>query len=75
MICQHNLSESQPNTGVYNLKCLPCCARLIVSARPSKQHQQALFHTISQLKEAPTQEAIIQFITQFNQAKKGIKNE
>lgn len=31
--CTHN---------VYHLNCIKCCARLVISARPSRRHQEAM---------------------------------
>jgi len=30
----------------YHLSCLECCSRLVLSARPSRPHQEAMLHHI-----------------------------
>ncbi|CAB4121640.1 hypothetical protein UFOVP14_54 [uncultured Caudovirales phage] len=52
--------ESQfPLSGLYALACLQCAAALVLSARPSRLQQEAMFVAISRAKNAPSRNAII----------------
>jgi hypothetical protein len=45
--------------GRYDFKCVHCCARLIVHARPAKAQQEAHFSAIGRLDAAPAKEQIV----------------
>ena len=45
--------------GRYHFRCVHCCARLIVHARPAKAQQEAHFSAIARLETAPTKDAIV----------------
>lgn len=49
---------AQPFT--FNLLCLPCCARLVASARPSRSQQEALLAAIARNRDAPKRQAILE---------------
>ena len=61
-------SNEQPWHGVYNLKCIACCARLVISARPNKRFQEAMLAAIAMQKGAPDRAQILEHI-------KGAKND
>ena len=44
--------------GMYHLGCLECCARLVMSARPSKQRAGAMLAAIARHRDAPEREKI-----------------
>ena len=48
-----------PSSGLYALVCLHCAAALVLSARPSRLHQEAMFAAIARVRNAPTRNAII----------------
>ena len=50
------------------MQCLACCARLVISARPSKRFQEAMLAAIAMQKGAPTRAQILEHI-------KGLKND
>ena len=45
--------------GRYHFRCVHCCARLIVHARPAKAQQEAHFSAIARLETAPSKDAIV----------------
>lgn len=51
--CQHEKPHN------YNFNCVSCCARLIMSARPSRMHQQRMFTAIEGFKGAPKKQEIL----------------
>lgn len=48
--------------GRYDFRCLPCCARLVVHARPSKPHQDAHLAAIARLDGAPSRREILETV-------------
>lgn len=56
MTCAHCKSDKSP---VYDLTCIGCCARLVVSARPWKDRQEAMLAVISRFEGAPSREDVI----------------
>ena len=56
MTCKLCSDEISP---VYDLHCVGCCARLVVSARPWKSHQEAMLAVISRFEGAPSREDVI----------------
>lgn len=42
--CQ--LSEQQPNSGAYNMKCQQCCARLVASTHPDRAQAAAMMKLV-----------------------------
>lgn len=50
--------------GAYDLNCVACCARLVISARPSKKHQESMLAAIAGYKDGPTREQVIEAIKQ-----------
>ena len=60
MICPHcESSKKQPWHGVYNLKCIACCARLVISARPSKPLQEGHLAAIARQTGSPSRQDIL----------------
>ena len=53
---------------MYVLACLQCAAALVLSARPSRLHQEAMFAAIARARNAPSRNAVIAEI-------KGVANE
>lgn len=39
-------SLRQPHSGAYRLHCLDCCARLVLSTRPSREHAAGMLEAI-----------------------------
>lgn len=48
--------------GAYVRWCLRCCARLVISARPSKKHQLTILDWIERDEKAPTRAAILDYV-------------
>jgi len=46
-------------SGLYALACLQCAAALVLSARPSRLHQEAMFAAIARVRNAPSRNAVI----------------
>jgi hypothetical protein len=58
--------ESQSrSSGMYALDCLQCAAHLVLSARPSRLHQEAMFAAIARSRIAPKRDAIIAAIQEI----------
>ena len=52
--------ESQSHSsGFYALDCQMCAAHLVLSARPSRLFQEAMFAAIARARNAPSREAVI----------------
>ena len=45
--------------GLYDFRCLQCCARLIATARPLKGAQLAMLAAIARTPGAPTRQAVL----------------
>ena len=66
------LRTRKPQSGIYNMRCVHCCARLIRSARPLKHAQESMFACIARHEDAPTKDAVIAEIRSMDQqAQKG----
>ena len=48
-----------PLSGLYQLRCLACCARLVASTRPDKHQAQAMLAAISKQPGAPGRAEIL----------------
>lgn len=46
--------------NIYDLKCLDCCVRLVMSARPSKVHAAGLLACIERTPGTPSRAEIIE---------------
>jgi hypothetical protein len=58
-MCEHCKIAITQICPVYDLECVGCCARLVVSARPWKSHQEAMLSVISRFEGAPIREDVI----------------
>ena len=45
--------------GTYSVSCVDCCTRSVVSARPSKAHQNAMLSALVRFPMSPTKANII----------------
>ena len=52
---------SQPR-GVYDLSCLDCCARLVMSAYPDRPLARALMASVERHKGAPAKADVVEAI-------------
>lgn len=61
MTCQHcEQSAARPVWGGYDTRCAHCCARLILSARPMKHAQEAMFAAMDMRRpDTPSKEAVL----------------
>lgn len=48
--------------GVYDLSCLDCCTRLVMTAHPNRPLARALMASIERHKGAPTKAAVVQSV-------------
>ena len=48
--------------GVYDLSCLDCCTRLVMSAHPDRPLARALMASIERNKGEPTKAAVVQSV-------------
>ena len=63
MPCQAcELTQHRPQCGAYNLRCVHCCARLVMAARPNRKAQEAMLLCITRRPENPTQPDILKAI-------------
>ncbi len=54
------LAATRKHHGVYRMHCAQCCARLVASARPSRQHQEAMLAAIARFRGAPTRQEVLE---------------
>lgn len=60
MTCPHCQSYAeQPHYGGYQATCVQCCARLVMSAYPSKLHAMAMLAAIARFRDAPGRDEIL----------------
>lgn len=57
-------AATNPLSGLYQLRCLPCCVRLVLSARPDKMQAQSMLAAIAMVKDAPGRAAILACVAQ-----------
>jgi len=55
MTCKQCIQSS----GMYDLKCVECCARLVISTRPSKPRASAMLAAIERINDAPSRDVIL----------------
>ena len=48
--------------GIYQVSCVGCCARLVISARPDKRQQLAILDFIARHEEAPSRADILECV-------------
>ena len=54
------LAAADPGHGGYRLRCVRCCARLVVSARRvGRRHQEAMLLSIQRCKSAPSRQQVL----------------
>lgn len=60
MTCKHCLTAStRPHSGAYDFGCLECCARLVLTTRPSIEQRTAMLAAISRFPGAPSRTEIL----------------
>ena len=59
------LSKQQLNSGLYQMTCVKCCARLVLSAHPSKPHAAGMLAAIARHKDAPARVDILESVNQM----------
>lgn len=64
MTCSHcEKSRTTKFCGLYNLVCLDCCARLVVSARNvGRAQQEGMLAVIARAKGAPKREEVLNYM-------------
>lgn len=55
--CEH--SATRLHWGGYSMRCARCCARLVRSARPAREQQEAMLYAVALRKENPKKPAIL----------------
>lgn len=54
--------------GRYDFRCVQCCARLVISARPLKHAQWAMLAAIARTPGAPSRQAVLDAVKVAGQA-------
>jgi hypothetical protein len=62
------LIQTRALCGAYNLRCVRCCARLVMSARPNRKAQEGMLACITRRPENPAQAEILQAIKEADGA-------
>lgn len=57
-LCNDSQTAGRPS-GVFNLLCLGCCARLVLSARPLRRAQEAMLASIARMPGAPSRAQVL----------------
>ena len=57
-------ANTTKHSGRYDLRCLECCARLVISAHPDKRQAAGMLAAIARFKEAPGREQILECVRQ-----------
>lgn len=52
-------AQSHPHWGGYDTRCARCCARLVRSARPVREHQEAMLYAIALRPENPSKADVL----------------
>lgn len=66
MTCPHcESSKQQRFYGGYQVRCLPCCARLVLSTHPNKVHAMAMLAVIARYRDSPGREEILACVRQM----------
>lgn len=55
-------AATNPHCGEYQMQCLKCCARLVISTHPSKPHAEAMLAAIARFRDAPGRAAILECV-------------
>ena len=72
MTCNYCEQAEKENHGLYRMQCLSCCVRLVVSARPSRAHQEAMLAAIARYLDAPSKNEIINGVKKWDQKKENL---
>lgn len=56
--------RQRPLSGLYRFQCVECCARLVLSAHPSKQQAAAMLAAIERFPESPMRSDILARVRQ-----------
>ena len=59
------MASQSLSSGLYALGCLQCAARLVLSATPSRTHQEAMLAAIARTRSAPSRDAVIAAIQEI----------
>lgn len=57
--------QQRPSSGVYEAKCLDCCARLVLSAHPNKRQASVMLAAIERFPMAPPRAQVIERLRQL----------
>jgi len=57
-------AATNQHSGMYHMGCLECCARLVISTHPNKQHAGAMLEAIARFRDAPGRSAILECVRQ-----------
>lgn len=52
-------TAARPHCGAYQLTCLPCCTRLVLSAHPAQHQMQGMLAAIERQPGAPKREDVL----------------
>lgn len=64
MCPQCESSKQLPHSGAYSFKCVECCSRLVLSARPDKRQAAAMLAAIERFSDNPGRERILESVRQ-----------
>lgn len=64
MCPQCESSKQLPHSGAYSFKCVECCSRLVLSARPDKRQAAAMLAAIERFPGNPGRERILESVRQ-----------
>jgi len=65
MTCQQcESSKQRPHSGAYSFKCVECCSRLVLSARPDKRLAASMLAAIERFPDNPGRERILECVRQ-----------
>jgi len=65
MTCQQcESSKQRPHSGAYSFKCVECCCRLVLSARPDKRLAASMLAAIDRFPDNPGRERILECVRQ-----------
>ena len=55
-------ARTKPHSGAYHFGCLHCCARLVISAHPSKRQASVMLAAIERFRGAPGRAEILECV-------------
>lgn len=74
MTCEQcELSKQRPLSGVYSLKCVECCARLVLTAHPDKRQAQAMLAAIERFRGNPGRAKVLECVRQELEKRRSAK--